>query len=209
VNDWSYTVLVQGDSTAFRELGVPLCEDLENELGKSAATRDEIGQSATLDFTGLAQPRAFPSALGAIIGIILFTAGWSAKKLLDEVYELKIRPHVRRLLGEADNKIPKKSSRSNCKYAFMLAVWHDSIKRTVVAVCIGETFSGVLTSEQHVWKVHQNACELLTRDIQSKLILLYLITEGEFPERPLLFENMREVHNFLESLSTDSRKQRD
>jgi Holliday junction DNA helicase RuvB len=197
VDDWSYTTMAMGGATFIGKVGARLCEQLEVDFpGRATTPQDLAGRAPSIGLQTSYGPRLIPAALGAMVGVLVFVGAWGVKRLLDEVYELKIRPRVRKLLGEADQAAQLGSGQSG---AFLFAVRYSSMDRTVVAIASGNTFAEVAANEQLIPEVHLQACGLLERDRQSEPVLVYLIGDGRFSSNPLLFKNIEQVYEFLQS----------
>lgn len=115
-------------------------------------------------------------------------------RFLDDIYELTIRPHVKRLLGAEDTARPI----THTPRAFMFAVWHTPLDRAVVVVAVGTSPAELMQSEELIGQVHREAYELLERDIPSGSVLLYVINRGD-PSGPLFFESIGQVLHFLQN----------
>lgn len=196
MDDWSYSVVASGGATFMREVCAPLSEQLEADFpGQVAMLRGTADRTTPPGLETPQGPKALPGAVDAMVGVMVFLGVWGIKRLLDDVYELKIRPRVRKLLGEADKTAQLSSGRSR---AFLFAVSYGSAERTVVAIALGETLAEVAANEHFVPEVHLHAYELLERgDQQGRPVLAYLISDGRFSSEPLLFENIVQVHEFL------------
>jgi len=195
-DDWTFTVLAVGGAEHIRARCVPLAEAL------SAEFPDHEGLPKPHDETSspahLAESFRAHTTFGlaeSLVGIVVFLTGWGAKRLLDDVYDLKIRSHVREILGEADGAVPSAQRR---KTAFVFTIWHDTLSRGVVVVAAGSSRAGLLDSETRVTAVHLEAAKTLARDPKNKPISLYVILDGA-PQSPLFFDNVGEAYEFVVS----------
>jgi hypothetical protein len=193
VTDWSYTVLTVGSARFIRSVSAPVCEALEAEFpGRHV---DPSEQEVRPPLPSGVHVTALPTALEAIVGVLIFLGAWGAKRFLDDVYELTIRPHVRRLLGAEDDAA---TSIADAPRAFMFAIWHTSLQRTVAVVAVGKSPAELAQSEQLIAQVHREACDLLEREIPSKPVVLYVISGGE-RSGPSFFESIGQTLHFLQN----------
>jgi hypothetical protein len=91
------SVVGGGNSAFLRAFTIPLAEDLEKIEGFGNKT---IPAKGVMEVDS--RPKACDLPTIGFFGVLLFIPGWFAKKVLEELYEIKIRPAVRRIIKEAD-----------------------------------------------------------------------------------------------------------
>ena len=194
MTDWSYMILTVGNSRFIRGVSVPLSEALEAEF---PGRQVDLGEEEVRPPLPKGVPvNALPTAFEAIVGVLLFLGAWGAKRLLDDVYELTIRPHVRRILG-ADHDAALATA--EVPRAFMLAIWHISQQRAVIVVAIGKSATEFAQSEELIAQVHREACQFLEQDSRTEPVVLYTIIAGD-RSGPSLFESIGQALHFLQNL---------
>jgi hypothetical protein len=202
-SDWSFIVLALGGADDERERQL-LTDALSAEFPGRQSSGGDLERPASPMFL---EPRAranAPLGLGlteSIIGIIIFLTGCVAKRLLDDVYELKMRAQVRKLLGERSK--PSAPS-SGYKHGFVLTLWHDSSARGVVVAAIGSSHAGLLESEALVSVVHLHAEQALPSIPAALPIALYVIVDGAL-HRPQFLASLAEAHELVAALPKDPR----
>jgi hypothetical protein len=194
--DWSFTVLALGGAEHVREQCIPLAEALvEASTHQGTPEHHKLPESPMFLSE---RPRA-TATLGlaeSLVGIIVFLSGWGAKRLLDDVYEFKLRPHVRRILGEPGTQ------QASCRpaSAFVLSLWHDAHARGVVVVAIGSSRVGLLDSEARVRDVQLHAEQFVASIAAESPIALYPVIDG-VPHQPHFFANVGIAYEFIVTTS--------
>jgi hypothetical protein len=100
----SYTVIASGDQHWLRDVPIPLTEALQliARHDDSLQLQDEFPDYLYIDH----QPKADGGILiGGVVGVFAFFASWLASKVLDDVYEVKFQPAIKKALGSADSKL--------------------------------------------------------------------------------------------------------
>ena len=94
----SYSVAANGNSDFLRTIAIPLTE----ELGRLKETLYiEIPKKAAFEHDST--PKALDLTVAGFFGIVLFLPGWFAVKVLDEIYDIRIKPLIRKIIYKADS----------------------------------------------------------------------------------------------------------
>jgi hypothetical protein len=203
VTDWSYTILTVGNSRFIRGVSVPLSEALEAEF---PGRQVDLGEEEVRPPLPKGVPvNALPTAFEAIVGVLVFLGAWGAKRFLDDVYELTIRPHVRRILRTDHDATP---STAEAPRAFMLAIGHISQQRMVIVVAIAKSPTEFAQSEELIAQVHREACQLLEKGSRTEPVVLYAITAGDC-SGPSFFESIGQALHFLQNLDCSVARRED
>jgi len=105
-----YTVVTSGNKDWILDVAVPLSEGLETEGQKDGNLVFERNLPNLLNYDS--QPKASSSFLIAgVVGIVVFLATRLGGKIVDDIYELKLQPIIRKSLAPADSKLKGSNSK--------------------------------------------------------------------------------------------------
>lgn len=188
---WSFTVLGVGQANHLRNCCAPFAAALSSELANhEGIPARHLENDSPLGFARRAQPRAALSGMEAMVGVLLFVLGWGAKRVLDDVYEVKVRPHIRKLLGE--NVTP-----SVRPAIVVVAIWHERLQKGAIIAFGGDSLDGRSASEAKVSSIHLKAERLLELDQSGKPLVLFGVHNGLLVQGPLFFESLPQVYQHL------------
>ncbi|MBA3964362.1 MAG: hypothetical protein H0X47_01015 [Nitrospirales bacterium] len=197
---FGYTVFAGGDRNFLRSVSIPLVEILDNylESDESATFTEDLPDYLAID----SRPAAEAAILiGGVVGVFAFFASWLATKILDDIYEAKLQPAIRRALGTADQKLEETNSR---KAKMLLLGISYAEKRVFILICIvGETFVEILNSEHMIKMVHRNAVVWIENNSFSEPIHLYIVNHGNVNLEPLRFDSLALAHRHIRSMGSD------
>lgn len=194
--DWSFVVAAIGganDSDARAALAESLLREFPDREG--LPDDDALGPHARVN------PALGLGLTESIVGIVIFLTGCVAKRLVDDVYDLKMRAHVRKLLGERAK--PTESSR-RYEHGFVLTLWHAERGRGVVVAAIGSSPAGLLESEALMGAVHLQAEQDLAAAPADRPIALYPIVDGAL-QPPQYFASLAEAHELIAAIPKNPR----
>lgn len=123
---WSYRHLMLGKSSLLRAVTFPLAEQLEVDL-PGRTERTPLDDNPTGPMSLKERPTNTLSAIELLTGVLVFLGGWGAKRFLDDIYDLKIRPRFRALLGEKLSPIvqpPPHVPAPRKHYCFVVGLWY-------------------------------------------------------------------------------------
>ena len=133
-------VQFEGNSKLIREFAIPFLDEFEL-VAKEYPVKGNNPFSPKEE----PKPQAHISEIAGIIGVVAFVATWSATKLLNEVYDLKISPIVRKKLSVYLGK-----TTSNQKYALTITTLNRETKISLLIACVGSTPEEIESSEKHI-----------------------------------------------------------
>jgi hypothetical protein len=116
-----FTTIVEGDSKFIMTFGAPIAEELA-----------KLAEPLNMQLRPLPDHRMFvldtrakniETITAGLFGVLLFLPAWFAKKLLDEIYDINLKPVVRKILKRAD-EIEIYSSKKKYK-TFALSVYYE------------------------------------------------------------------------------------
>ena len=139
----SEKLLSMGGSRFFKEVAIPITSEIRLIAEEHPTSQDQAS------FSG--KPQAVSADLAGLIGVITFVSSWAVIKLLDEVYEIKIRPIIK-------DKIAKyiATNDSAKDYAISIAITNKSTLNTVFIVSIGKNSKEIDSNYQ----VEKNALDM-------------------------------------------------
>ena len=196
-NNCEYTVFAGGDSRFFSSVAFPLTAALEEELRGD----DSVKKTKKLpDFLHVdSRPQADASVIiGGVVGIFMFFTSWLGKKVLDEIYEAKFRPAIKRALGEVDNNMSKEKKRSLTM--LQVGVSYNDKRVFILIGIVGYTFSEILASEHMLASVHRNAVEWIENNSFAEPILLYIINHGNVNVEPIRFDSLIHADRYIRTI---------
>lgn len=195
--DCRITVFAGGDQHWFRNVSIPLIESLEHEImdDDSITFKYDLPDYLQVD----SRPKADAAVLiGGVVGIFAFFASWLATKVLDDVYEVKIQPAIRKALGAADTKL----SGANATKPKMLQLGVSYADKNVFILIgiVDDTFDEILRAEHMVKSVHKSAVEWINKNDACQPIHLYIIDRGNVNLEPMQFDNLQLTHKHIQKL---------
>ena len=136
--------------------------------------------------------------IGGVIGVFTFFGTWVASKFLDEVYEAKFQPAIRKVLGLAGSNL----TGANAKKPKMLQLGISYAEKNVFILIgiVEDSFEEILKSENRIKPVHANAVDWIDANGVGKPIHLYIINRGNVNLEPELFDTLGQAHNHVRKL---------
>lgn len=194
--DCTYTTLVGGDAAFIRAVGIPLVEALDATIPADGICRDESEPDDALAIND--RPRNDVVAIAGIVGVVLYFGSCITKKILDDIYAVKIQPKVKEILGQADNRLSGANSRKKKMYQFGIRYAEQRV--FVLIGVVGETFDEVLGQCHLLTTIHTNAVHWIKDSGRQKPIHLYVVQDGCVNVAPLLFDQLAEAHGYIDKL---------
>lgn len=177
-----FTTIAEGDSKFIMTFGVPIAEEL-----------DEMSAPLNMHVRPLPDHKMFLLDTGAknietftvgVFGVLLFLPGWFAKKLLDEIYDLKLKPVVRKILKQA-NEIEIYASKKKYK-TFTLSVYYKEYSTVVIVAVKERGLDELATSLDRIRAAHAAALATLQTSSSPEPVHLYLIKDGKVNVEPYM-----------------------
>lgn len=193
-----YTVFAGGNSQFFRSVSIPLIEALDEDLHNDNAVRFTKDLPDFLDVDSRPQMDA-AIVIGGIVGVFAFFASWLATKVLDDIYEAKFQPAIKRALGSAENQI---ADHAGPKPMMLQVGISYADKRIFILVgIVGHTFAEILASEHMIATVHRNAVEWIENNsFTEQPIHLYIVNRGRVNFEPMLFDSLMLAYRHIKSI---------
>lgn len=192
-----YTVFASGDSQFFNTASVPLAECLESAFvdDDSPVFTNDLPEYLSVD----SRPKADGGVvLAGIVGVFAFLTTWLAKKVLDDVYELKLRPSIRKALGAADNQL--KGTNAAKPKMLMVGISYADRQIFILIGIVGDSFEEILASEHMFHTVHANAVQWADDNPSDQPIHLYIVDRGTTNIEPMLYNDLTSVHRSISNL---------
>ncbi|MCL4758156.1 MAG: hypothetical protein KJZ96_07385 [Rhodocyclaceae bacterium] len=129
-------------------------------------------------------------ASGLIVGLSLFVGGWAGNKLLDEIYEEKLRGPLLRLLS----KIFQKAMLPSCKrIEYQHVVTLNDIGLTVLVRLLLSNEKEIPESLDRLAYVHKLASDWIEKNGKCAPIHCYVIADGRCNVEPNLYNSLAEI----------------
>lgn len=168
--------LTVGQSVFVKEVAIPVGEVIE-EVAKEYPCIDDV------DLKINTHPKAFLSGLDALIGIAVFLGSWAGTKFLDEIYDAKLGPIIKRHFRPY---IEKRGS--DKKYSLAILARKRGAGGSVLICCIGSSIEEIESSERHI-PVALTIAEELLDSSKDNSVYLYVIENGKVNLEPGVFES--------------------
>lgn len=176
----AFNIVVGGNSAFIRAFGIPLAEELEKvaEMLNMRLTAPPDQRMFVQD----ARPKNIEILSAGIFGVLLFIPAWFAKKVLDEVYDLKLKPIVRGIIKKAD-EIEIFASRKKYK-TFILSVFYEEYGTLVIVAVKERTLDELASSLDKITAVHMGALATLQERRSPEPVHLYIVSDGKVNVKP-------------------------
>jgi hypothetical protein len=185
-----YTGISSGNASFLRAFPIPLASDIELVAKETEIEYESI---QTIDvFSVDKRPKAMGMESIAVAGIILFIGSWFAKKLLDEIYDLKLKPVIRRAIQRADEVIifgAKKHS-----LIFLVGIYHRDKEKLVLVAVKTKDKTELLSGLEKIKDVHAIARQKVEMLKYHAPLHLYVIENGKVNIEPIQLDNMQEAY---------------
>ncbi len=184
----SYSVVAGGNSNFLRAFAIPLAD----ELGKLKETQYiEVPKNNIFEHDS--NPKAFDLATAGFFGIVLLLPGWFAVKVIDEFYDIKIKPLVRKIIYKADS-IEIFSKRKN-KKVFTLSVFHEECDVLVIVAIKEENLESMDAGLARFSSIHAAANNIIQSGSHKSEVHLYVLSGGKVNAQPYIHNNIESAHN--------------
>ena len=168
--------LAVGQITFMKEVAIPVGEVIEEVAKEYPCAND-------LDLRIDPRPKAFLSGLDALIGVAIFLGGWAGTKFLDEIYEAKLGPTIKKYFR------PYIEARGvDKKYSLAILARKRGVGGSVLICCIGSSIEEIESSERHIPVALAIAKELLDSSSENS-VYLYVIESGKVNLEPRVYES--------------------
>lgn len=127
---------------------------------------------------------------GMAIGLCLFVGGWAGNKLLDEIYEEKLREPLSRMLGKA---FKKAKLPPNKRLEYQHVVTFKDIDVTILVRLLLNHENDIPESLGQMTHVHKLASEWVENKGKGAPIHCYVISDGKCNLEPLFYNSLEEV----------------
>ena len=129
---------------------------------------------------------------GLIIGIGIFVGEWGANKILDELYDIKIRPAIANFFGQTNRKINSKSSST---IEFRSMIFYKKHNLLVLVRINAESAEEVDNNFDLIIQTHGQARELIETKGKLANIHEYTIDGNKVNIEPNLFTSLRNMES--------------
>ena len=185
-----YTSLASGNALFLRALPIPLASDLEFAAREANLeyVPEPLGEVFGID----KRAKALGLESAVAVGLILFVSSWLAKKILDEVYDIKLKPIIRRAIQRADDIVifgDKKHS-----LIFLVGIYHQDKETLVLVALKAKDKAELLKDLEMINNVHAAARQMVEKSECLAPLHLYVVENGKVNVEPIHLTNMQEAY---------------
>jgi len=185
-----YTVLSLGNAGFLRALPIPLASDIEQVAEDAGLEYGPVPETEV--FAVDARPKAIGAEAAAAAGILLFGGSWLASKILDEIYDIKLKPIIRNLIEKADEIVIFGSKKH--ALSFVIGVYHKDRNILILVALKGTEKADILSKLEMIKSVHMVARQNMEKPEYRASLHLYIIEGGEVNIEPIQLSNLQQAY---------------
>jgi hypothetical protein len=129
-------------------------------------------------------------ASGLIVGLCLFVGGWAGNKLLDEIYEEKLREPLLRLLRKT---FQKANLPPNKRFEYQHVVTFNDIGLTILVRLLLNHEKEIPESLGQLVHVHKLASDWIEKNGKGAPIHCYVVADGKCNVEPKFYNSLAEL----------------
>lgn len=129
---------------------------------------------------------------GLILGIITFVGGWSANKVLDELYEHKLKPAVIDFFKQVNENINSETTRM-IEYQNM--VWYKEYEILVMVRIKAKSAYEIEENFDVIIETHKHAMDWIKTNGKQANIHEYSIESGNVNVKPNLYNSLDQIQS--------------
>jgi len=184
-----YSILSSGNARFLRALPIPLASNLASIAEDSGLKYRQLPDDMV--FAVDSRPKALGFEAAAAVGILLFVGSWFASKILDEIYDIKLKPIIRNVIQKADEIIIFGTRKR--PLSFVVGINHQDIEKLVIVVLKTNEKGELLDKLEMIKNVHATARLNLEQAKYELPLLLYIIQDGRVNLEPIQLHNIQEA----------------
>ena len=185
-----YSVLSLGNAGFLRALPIPLASDIEQIAEDAGLEYGPVPENEL--FAVDARPKAIGTETAAAVGVLLFVVSWLASKILDEIYDIKLKPIIRNLIQRADDIVIFGSKKR--ALSFVIGVYHKDREKLVLVALKGTEKVDILGKLDMIKNVHMVARQNMEKPEYEASLHLYIIEGGEVNVEPIQLSNLQQAY---------------
>lgn len=187
MDEVSFSVIGGGEAGFLRAFTIPLAEELERTPGLSRKPIPAIPLVAHDS-----RPKAIELPIAGIVGVLLFLPGWFALKVLNEVYDIKIKPVVRKVIEKADS-IEVFASTKQFK-VFTLEVFVEDRSVLIVLAAKEKALHALIGAVEHLPDLLPQALRFVEGHESKNEVHVYVLSEGQVNVVPSIHDNVKSAY---------------
>lgn len=184
MSEFKYTcgVSAAGNAEFYSDIVVPFAADLEQVLPFHDDEKPQPMRGP--------KEASIVNAYGlvAALGVTLYVVHHMGKKVLDDVYEVIVKPRLKPILEKIDAKLKRGG-----KQSFNFTVWYEDFGAAISITVIGDSSADVIKQLELMPAVHQGGIAWITNHGTKKPIHHYRIENGQVNTVPILADSIGEV----------------
>jgi hypothetical protein len=184
MSEFKYTggVSAAGNAEFYGDIVVPFAE----EIGQVLPFHDgDIPQP----MLGPKEPRIVNAyGLAVALGVTVYVMSHMGKKVLDDVYEMIVKPRLKPILEKIDAKLKRGG-----KQSFNFTVWYEEFGAAISITVVAESSTNLIKQLELIPEVHRGGITWITTHGIKKPIHHYRIENGQVNPVPTLADSIGEV----------------
>lgn len=192
MSEIKYQIIGSGDHRLFRNITIPLAEEIDSSIDDLVLHDSADGALFSAD----SRPMALDSST-VLLGIAFAFPSWLAVKVLDVVFDLKIKPIVAGVIKKLDgiDIFPKKQIHKT----FLIPIHYTDFDKAVAVAIKEKDIQNIILHLDQVKPIHQAALDNIDKEKRSKVIHLYVVTNGIVNPEPVICLSFEELMEKLKS----------
>ncbi len=190
MNTISFNTIVSGDSKFIRTFGIPLADELDKNAKVLNIQRVTLPTNKLFEIK--TNPQNIESTTLGLFGILLTIPGWFAVKILNEIYDIKIKKIVRNIIEKAD-EIEIFSSKNKYK-AFVSYAFIEEENILVIVAIKNKKLIDLASNIDSIPNIHASALSTLQNGSYSEIVHLYIVVDGKVNIKPYEHEDLESAH---------------
>jgi hypothetical protein len=188
-----YSVLSSGNARFLRALPIPLASNMEMIAEDAGLKYAPFPEDEVFAFD--ARPKAIGTETAAAVGILFFVGSWLVSKILDEIYDIKLKPIIRNLIQKADEIVIFGSKKR--ALSFVIGIYHQDKQKLVLVVLKSTDKEDFLSKIEMISNVHAAARQNVEQPKYEAPLHLYVIEDGEVNSEPIQLNNMQQAYEHI------------
>jgi hypothetical protein len=185
-------VIAIGNSHFFREVAIPISDQVEKISNEHPPATEDAGWDPDLDPI----PKADATILSGVVCITVFVAGWASKKALDEIYAAKIGPLLKAAISTVLTGDP-----GTKKYGISLLINKTPERTSIIIASVGSSIPEIELCEKQVISVATSAMQKAAQLSVPGQAHLYIIEDGKSNEHPWVYPDISSAMQHLQHMA--------
>ena len=189
----TFATFARGNADFLREINVPVAKSVEAALDGSEFHHNGKKMDEESELCIDQSIKASATAAGLVVGVLCFLGTWTAKKVLDEIWALKIQPGLRERIKSLGAKQKPQESSKVRKGVFFFGIWLEELRILVLARIEGQDYVEVAELTGQVQGVLENGANFAGESQAQAGVHLYRVDSEFISEVPEIHESLNDA----------------